>query len=110
MGSDQRQHVRRALPVKIRGRDSDGIGQLQFVAGDLSAGGAFLKSDLLLEDGETLELEFQVPGVPRVLRAQARIAWVKRFPGEGESGGMGVQFAAMSDEDREVLTDYLAHD
>ena len=41
------------------------------------------------------------------MRAQARVAWVRRFPKEGESGGMGVEFLAMGEEDRSVLGAYL---
>ena len=67
---------------------------------DLSPGGAFIKSDLLLEPGDGLALEFRVPGVPRLMRAQARVAWVRRFPQDGRAAGMGVEFLTMTDEDR----------
>lgn len=108
MREDQRRFVRKGLQVEFRGKDAEGIGQLVFAAADLSAGGSFLKSDLLLETGERLSLEFRVPGVPRLMRAQARVAWVRRFPKDDEPAGMGVEFLAMSDADRAVLVEYLA--
>jgi uncharacterized protein (TIGR02266 family) len=108
MSEDQRRFARKALQVAFRGKDSKAAGELIFEAADLSTGGSFLKADLLLEQGERLSLEFRVPGVPRLLRAQARVAWVRRFPRDNETAGMGVEFLTMSDEDREVLTQYLA--
>ncbi len=107
MTRQTRRHPRQSLLVDFKGRDASGIGQLWLEGSDLSAGGAFLKSDLLLEHGEKLALEFRVPGVPRLMRAQARVAWVRRFPKDEEPSGMGVEFMSMSDEDRGVLTQYL---
>jgi Tfp pilus assembly protein PilZ len=61
-----------------------------------------LKSDLLLESGESLSVEFQVLQ-GRVIRAQARVAWVRRFPSPTESAGMGVEFVEMDESDRAAL-------
>ena len=107
MGADQRRHERKSVAVDFRGKDTAGAGQLWFKGADISAGGSFLKADLLLELGESLALEFRVPGVPRLMRAQARVAWVRRFPEGDEPAGMGVEFLAMTEEDRAVLTRYL---
>ena len=107
MSQGNRRFPRKSLPVQFRARDAEGSGNLVFEASDLSAGGTFLKSDLLLEEGEALHVEFRVPGVPRLLKAQARIAWVRRFPSDDESAGMGVEFLAMSEDDRSLLRDYL---
>lgn len=107
--SEQRRHSRKALQVDFKGREAEGSGQLIFEGADLSAGGAFLKSDLLLEQGETLAVEFRVEGLPRLLKAQARIAWVRRFPTPEEQAGMGIQFLAMSEEDRAALANHLAN-
>jgi len=107
MNGPKRRFVRKTLQVEFRGRDAEGVGVLLFETADLSAGGTFLKSDLLLEEGETFSFEFRVPGVERPLVAQARIAWVRRFPAGGQSAGMGVEFLSMSDEDRGVLEQFL---
>ncbi|MGQ0508680.1 MAG: PilZ domain-containing protein [Myxococcaceae bacterium] len=108
MTQEMRRHTRRSLAVDFKGKDASGVGQLLLEGSDLSPGGTFIRSDLLLEQGEKLALEFQVPGVPRLMRAQARVAWVRRFPKEDEFPGMGVEFTTMSEEDRSVLTQYLA--
>ena len=107
MGSNHRRFQRQSLQVDFRGKDAQGAGALLFLGADLSTGGTFLRSDLLLEQGEALSLEFRVPGVPRLMRASARVAWVRRFPKEGEAAGMGIEFLAMTDEDRRVLGDFL---
>lgn len=103
-----RRFPRRVIPVEYHGRDSQGAGELCFEGADLSPGGCFLKADLLLETGELLSLEFRVPGIPRLMKAEARVAWVRRFPESSQPSGMGVEFLAMSVQDREVLSGYLA--
>jgi uncharacterized protein (TIGR02266 family) len=105
---EQRRFARQAIAVEFHGKSAEGLGYLLFEGSDLSAGGTFLKSDVLLELGESVALEFQVPGVSRPLRTQARVAWVRRFPKTEEVAGMGVEFSAMSDQDRAVLSEYLA--
>jgi len=107
MSQGNRRFPRKMLPVQFRARDSEGSGNLVFEGADLSAGGTFLKSDLLLEEGEALSVEFRVPGLNRLMRAQGRIAWVRRFPSEAETAGMGVEFLAMSEEDRAAIREYL---
>ncbi len=111
MGVDQRRFERKAVSVDFQARDAHGAGQLVFQSADLSAGGTFLKSDLLLELGEALSLEFTLPatpgGAPRSVRTQARVAWVRRFPQGGEAAGMGVEFVSMDEDDRQALTAYV---
>jgi uncharacterized protein (TIGR02266 family) len=108
MGEEQRRSPRKSLQVDFRARDAGGAGQLLFEGRDLSTGGSFLRSDVLLELGEDLVVEFRVPGVPRLIRAQARVAWVRRFPKFDETAGMGVEFLDMGKDDRTLLDDYLA--
>src|SRR4051812_41670071 len=107
MGEDQRRFVRKNLRVEFRAKDTEGTGELLFEALDLSTGGTFLASELLLEQGEGLSVEFRIPSSPKPVRAQARVAWVRRFPRQGEQAGMGIEFLAMSDQDREILSQYL---
>jgi uncharacterized protein (TIGR02266 family) len=106
--AQQRRHERRAFEVQFQAREAHGVGQLVFTSADLSAGGTFLASDLLLEPGEPLSLEFSLPGEPGPFRASARVAWVRRFPEADEKPGMGVEFVSMRDEDRARLVKQLA--
>lgn len=107
MGSEQRRFARHTLQVDFKGADQLGLGDLFFTGADLSEGGSFIRADLLLEQGEQLALQFRIPGVPKVMKAQARVAWVRRFPEPTQQGGMGVEFLAMTEEDRAVLAEYL---
>jgi len=104
--AQNRRFERRALQVDFKGFDAQG--ELHFTSADLSEGGSFIRADLLLEQGEQLSLEFRVPGVSRPVRAQGRVAWVRRFPEPALPGGMGFEFLTMSEEDRAVLAEYLA--
>lgn len=106
MVSDQRREVRAAVEARFSARDSSGAGTLTFTSADVSSGGAFLKSDLLLEQGEALSLSFEVPGVGPVV-AQARVAWVRRFPESGQVAGMGVQFLSLKDTERAAILRWL---
>src|SRR5437868_4481829 len=100
MSEHRRQFQRVSLGVNFRGKGADGSGELIFESSDISAGGAFLKSDLLLEEGELLSLEFDVPGVTHRLRAQAKVASVRRFPNPEEPAGMGMSCVVMDAGDQ----------
>jgi uncharacterized protein (TIGR02266 family) len=107
MSADHRRHTRKAISVEFKGTEASGVGELLFEAADLSAGGTFLKADLLLEQGERLWLSFKVPGMPRQMKAEGRVKWVRRFPEGGEPSGMGVEFEQIGEDDRAVLSRYL---
>lgn len=100
---DKRRHTRRSLAVDFRTRGTDGRGELELSGADLSVGGAFLVSEVLLEPGEVLALEFAIPGRPAPVRAEARVVWVRRFPSPEEAAGMGVEFLRLGTEERLAL-------
>jgi uncharacterized protein (TIGR02266 family) len=102
-GAEQRRHARQAVSVEFLGKDAGGEGELTLVGADLSPGGTFLRSDVLLEPGETLALEFHLPGADAPLSAQARVAWVRRFPDGEAPPGMGIEFLAMPEAHRRLL-------
>ena len=103
-----RRFVRKPIAAQIRCRGALGPGHLFFDTQDLSVGGAFLRSDLLLERGEELEVEFTLPGEPKVLSARARVAWVRRAEGQSVgASGMGVQFYDLSPADQKALATFL---
>lgn len=100
---NKRRHARRTLAVEFRAGGMDGLGSLELSGADLSAGGAFLVSDLLLEPGETLSLEFEIAGRAGPVQAQARVAWVRRFPGPEQPAGMGIEFVRLGKDERAAL-------
>lgn len=102
-----RKEDRAAVQARFSARDTSGAGTLTFTSEDLSTGGAFLRSDLLLEQGEALSLFFDVPDGVSV-QAQARVAWVRRFPEPGQVAGMGVEFVSIRDEEKQAIARWLS--
>jgi c-di-GMP-binding flagellar brake protein YcgR len=106
MLEQRRRHLRVPIEVELRCREGSGKGQLVFGTRDLSAGGAFVKSDLLLEEGEPLSLGIALPG-EKVLKAEAKVAWVRRFPRLGQEAGMGIEFVSIANHDRRSIDAFL---
>jgi uncharacterized protein (TIGR02266 family) len=105
--TELRRYKRKPIDVDFRGGEESGAGQLLFGGGDVSAGGAFLRSDLLLERGERLNLELTLPGRARPIRAEAAVVWVRRFPKPGEEAGMGIEFLQISEADRRAIEEWV---
>lgn len=108
----QRLHERRVIDVPVSvahagDADAHGFGTIRFDTLDLSVGGAFLRSDLLLDLGEELAIEFQLPNGPHVT-ARARVVHVAHDPGEKGVAGMGIAFVEIADHHREAVRAFLA--
>ncbi len=107
MGADQRRFLRRTVSVEFTGRDGSGAGTLFFESVDVSQGGAFLRCELLLEEGERLVLTFRIPGHEPPVEVQAKVVWCRRFPRPGEPAGVGVAFGALPVAAHAALSLYL---
>jgi hypothetical protein len=72
---------------------------------DLSAHGAFIETSLPLEDGEELELAFEVPRTQSLVAVRARVkrAALNRRRQDARSSGMGLEFVDLSDRARDWL-------
>jgi hypothetical protein len=68
---------------------------------DLSEGGAFLRSDLLFEVGEALNLEIPLTG--GVVKTAARVVRVARSKEPAAVHGMGIEFTGLTPEDRLLI-------
>ena len=108
MKAEQRKHLRRSVQVEFRAGNIQGDGQLAFDSRDVSPGGAFLRADLLLEEGEHLNLEFVLPQGRRAIKARGVVAWVRRFPTDNTEPGMGVRFTELAPEDQRALEEFTA--
>lgn len=104
--TEHRVHPRQkvALPLLVRDSTSQISATIEFDTHDISLGGAFIRSDILFEIGETLELRFQLAG--KVLTLRGKVARVVREPDEG-TAGMGIQFIDVSEQDHKRLSDAL---
>ena len=106
--SDTRRFSRRdaLLPVVVRAAGNRVEAGIRLDTIDLSEGGAFLRSDLLFEVGETLSLE--IPLAPdETLAVHGRVAWVTRGGDGNTPAGMGIEFEKLSAQDRRRLTQGL---
>ena len=104
----QRRYVRKPIEASFRVRDANdpGHGEILFDSIDLSQGGAFLHSDLLLEIGDELEVTFGLPDEIRPIRARARVAWTTRGDATGKAG-MGLEFIDLTDEARAAIERFV---
>lgn len=100
---DMRRFDRRRaeLPVTVRAAGNRVEGGIHLDAADLSEGGAFLRSDLLFEVGETLDLEIPLP--TGVVNAAGRVVRVSRSRGRETAPGMGIEFTRLSLPDRRAI-------
>jgi uncharacterized protein (TIGR02266 family) len=105
----RRQHERRPveLPVVIEDAANRVRGKVRFDAADLSVGGAFLRSDLLFEVGEEVRVDFSLPDGHRV-HARGRVVRVSRERDDGQVPGMGIEFIALADPDRDAVRAFIS--
>ena len=103
---DTRRHSRSTLvlPVLVSDVASKARVGIRFDSADVSGGGAFLRSDMLFEVGETLLLQFSLPdGRPISVRGRVVRATRETDQDRDRYPGMGVEFVDLSAEDREAI-------
>ncbi len=109
--SEHRRFSRHMLDVEIQVGDQSMGGQLQFESLDFSAGGVFLKSDLLFEKGEILLMSFVLPGASFAIRTRGRVVRVNKddiTENDTKAAGMGIEFLDLSEAERAALVEYLS--
>jgi hypothetical protein len=105
---DQRKFQRTPteLAVKVRAAGSRVEGGIRLDSTDVSEGGVFLRSDLLFEIGEVLELEIALSATITV-QATGRVVRVARRRDQDSIPGMGIEFTRMAMSDRRAIADRL---
>jgi type IV pilus assembly protein PilZ len=107
---DTRRHARHQLEAEIEVGDGHLGGELVFDSHNVSRGGLFLRSDLLLEVGDTVWVSFTLPSTSVAIRTRGRVVWVNRNPDENDPTdrpGMGIQFLDLTEVEETALTAYL---
>jgi hypothetical protein len=99
-----RKHARSPveLPITVSDAANRVEGHIEFNTQDLSVGGAFIRSDLLFEVGEELQLDFALPD-GQIVRARGKVVRVARDSGDDVIPGMGIMFVALAEGDREAI-------
>lgn len=96
-----------SIDVRVTQIGLEAMGELIFETGDLSPGGAFLKSELLLEVGDQVELAFELPDSTRTIRARASVVWATRAERDEKYPGMGMEFTQLLESDERALKEFL---
>lgn len=91
------------VQFRINEQQSPSNGKLLFDSLNLSAGGAFLRSDFLFEVGTTIEVSFKLPNRDAPLNAQAQVTWVTRNSIKQSEPGMGIKFVRLSAQEQKAL-------
>ena len=101
---DMRKHPRRTveLPVLVSDSANRVKAGIRFGTTEISVGGAFLRSDLLFEVGEILNLQIELPPNRRI-SAVGRVVRVSRGTFQDPVAGMGIEFVDLSPADRVAL-------
>ena len=90
-------------------RLSDGV--TEDIAGhayDISESGARIELDQALEPGESIDVDFTLPGATSTVSASADVVWVNDAIDDPGPRRMALQFTAFrSDEDHDRLRRYL---
>jgi Tfp pilus assembly protein PilZ len=90
------------LPVTVADAEQSVTAVIEFDTQDMSVGGAFVRSDLLFEIGEELGLTFALPDGKQV-KARGKVVRVARETGDEGVPGMGMEFVALLDPDRDAI-------
>jgi len=101
-----RRYSRYPLRVKftLSSPDEKRHGEILFDTLNISEGGAFLRSEILLEVGTSLALEIENPEL-RNTPIQAKVAWTTRGkPGSNNPDpGMGIEFVNLPNAGRAAI-------
>lgn len=95
------------LPVIVRAAGTKIAAGIHLDSMDVSEGGAFLRSQLLFEVGDVLQLEIPLP-TGQIVKATGKVVRVSR-PRSGEGvPGMGIEFTRLAMNDRRAIATSLA--
>ena len=110
MGNDKRKYIRVPVKVQVFLRDEDVSGVVYFYSRNLSTGGIFLETELYLDEGSIVDIEFTLPNYPKFIDIKAKIVWT--VPDNWDPAihppGMGLEFIKLSEENKKIIENYIA--
>lgn len=109
-GQERRRAYRKPVKVEVQVGLERAHGLVYFDTSDISSGGAFLVSDLLLDVGERMNLALHLPGEKLPVAVKARVVRVNSEPRKrpnDPSPGMGIEFTVISKDDEPKLERFL---
>ena len=98
--------MRHPVSVEFKAHEANQAqhGDILFDVLNMSQGGAFLRSDVLLDIGTTLEI-----GLPFEFlngSVTGRVAWVTRGDRD-QAPGMGIEFVGLDDQAQKLLNEWI---
>jgi uncharacterized protein (TIGR02266 family) len=98
----------RRIPIQLLvDYKSDGNYLFDFCR-DLGTGGVFIQTTKPLPTGSAIDLTFTIPDSKETLNAKGTVIWVQGQVNKSEAtAGMGVQFAAFSNDQRKLLEAFV---
>ncbi len=103
-GAGPRERVPVSAPVDFTLGDMKRTGFLL----NISETGTFLHTKIFILTGAMLELKFSLPGIDRVFDIKGVVRWsTNEVSSKTLFGGYGIMFSSATDEDREVLRNFV---
>lgn len=103
----KRRFPRLGLGVHVKYIDAEGH-LCEGIASTISGGGLFVEQLNPLPEGIETSLEFSLPASRNIIRARAKVVWVRRnFIQKLSYPGMGLQFITIAERDRAELIHFV---
>jgi c-di-GMP-binding flagellar brake protein YcgR len=109
---ERRQHGRAEVEVVVLCKDSRSEAVVSLDAENISAGGILVRSNVELEVGQSVTLEFSLPAGfvplgPSQLSLEGRVVRVQRALKEGPPFELGLSFGELTHQQEESLAKYV---
>ena len=109
-GNDHRSAARLDVRITVVLKDRTFDGAMYFFSRNVSSTGIFIESNLFLQEGVIVRLQFLLPGsdfavdaVGRVIRVESRME-----PQEGIVPGLGIEFLEITDEEKAQIETFAS--
>ena len=112
LGSYQKQNrATRRVPCRLSVSLMNGLAVHESETLNISNGGIMISTDVRLEMGQHVELNFSLPNLQETINATGKIAWFSRppaRPGEPEPTAVaGIKFSSIKNEHLEAIVNYV---
>lgn len=105
---DNRSALRVEIRITVVLKDTTFDGAMYFYSTNISANGVFVESNLFLQEGVIVKLQFLLPDAPSTVEAIGRVTRVedRSEPHANIVPGLGIEFLEMSAEHRAILENF----
>jgi c-di-GMP-binding flagellar brake protein YcgR len=94
------------IPLQYKELGHTGVVSTGSLTGDLSEGGARIRSRRFIALAARLMSEFKLPTSERPVKAISRVIWIKKTPSMGQHD-VGLQFLEMAKDDKQAVANFV---